>query len=142
MVDKIASEITELTLQSSLEKVADPDYCYLLKEAGISPLEKPDHNFHELVTRQHIKIAADGNLSLVDQTKVAVSAKAKQKLLEKVLKDLPGVARWGTTGRYAAAAVPAVGGAAYLKGRSTGKKKGKQELADALMARYKQNRAN
>ena len=127
IMQKIADELTELTIKTGVKVVDDPDYRYLLKEAGIKPPTEPDINLHYLLSGSFDKIAN------IAQTP------ANKELLSKVWKEMPGVARWGTLGRYAALGVPLVGGAAYLKGRSTGKEKGKQELTDALMQRYHGN---
>jgi len=122
MVEKIAEEVTQLTLQARLTAPQDEHYKFLMKSAGV---EVPDSPVEEvtrvLETIQELeKVAAGGEVA------------AAKSLMKEVA---PGLLRWGTLGRWGTAALVPTGVGAYLYGKHKGRGVGQQELADALAAR-------
>lgn len=162
---KIASELEQLTHSLSFQPCKDPDYHFLMKQAGlqISGEKQPEIS---LVTEAVLQKLASGEpLNALEELytmsgsfqKIAESAKiagvgdflVRQGIRMggkpvTVTREVVSKPWFGRIGSYATAAAPVVAGGAYLSGRASGAKDKEQQIANEIVdkLRYEASKVN
>lgn len=169
MAVKIAREVEQITHTLRMQPVSDPDYLFIMKEAGVPLSGNIQPEITEVIDRTLTKVASGEDLNPLEELytlsdsfqKIAASVRlsgqtkqagigdwvirqglkmgGKPVTIEKVVTKKPW---FGSIGSYATAAAPLVAGGAWLSGRASGAKSKEQEIANEIAEklRYEANK--
>lgn len=153
MAVKIAKEIESISHSLRLTKVQDSDYANIMKTAGCEvDTERVVPEIGSLFSSSIQKLACNAELSQMEEMYIGtdffqkvsgiedMALQKKAGLADRLVslgkkmgaKEVVKKPYLGSIGSYALAGAPIAAGAAYLKGKSSGKEKAKQEIANEI----------